>query len=604
MLDLRRLKPSALTIAGLVGFIWAASNGAVRDFVWADLREGMMSLRGLTRATRWLARLGFVLLGVMVCAMVFNDLWRSESELIVMSASSALRGQLVPVALLPLTLFMFVMAWSFALTGALHSHWALRLLVLGLYSVTAVGWAGAILTYRGGVALDRWIVIAALAGVALVFAVRWRREARPALEFALIFLLVAAVYWMAQRQELANQAVYGVPVGLAKINFNVNLLGGLVTPLLLLIGVDIAGFTLHAAQWAQEIVSQRTPAFVLRVSLASLFGWRLWVAAGEFTEYGAKLTAGEQAWAYAGAFGEVALAGIVVLGLLWLARGRGEISREHVSEVAKGAAFPLVLAYGVVALLIFVMLAFAMALPSKGWLGEVQQAAMPASDFLSKKVMPTWHYVLCAAAAVSAVALARRGRIALALFLGLFAVLELWNRLARPGEFFATLDWRGQGPVEFWWLALITAALAWRTVRAQLTPERAGQFLFLLLVVTLMRQRDFIENPFTPFFGFAGVAFIAFALVWDMATRGSWANEETKFLPRISRIFLYVGYALLAATVLNWAVTTHDLDSVQKLTGGAALTGFDRFGKPILYAVFFLTLLAPSAKSAESAATA
>ncbi len=65
-------------------------------------------------------------------------------------------------------------------------------------------------------------------------------------------------------------------------------------------------------------------------------------------------------------------------------------------------------------------------------------------------------------------------------------------------------------------------------------------------------------------------------------------------LPRISRVFLYLGAILLTATVLNWAVTIHDLDTVEKFTGGTALVGFDRFGKPLLYAAFAILLATPA----------
>ncbi len=118
--------------------------------------------------------------------------------------------------------------------------------------------------------------------------------------------------------------------------------------------------------------------------------------------------------------------------------------------------------------------------------------------------------------------------------------------------------------------------------------QTIGALLFLLILTALLRQRDFIENPFTPFLGFAGIAFVAFSLIWDLVTRGSWA-EESRSLPRVSRIFLYLGYVLFAATMLNWALATHDLQAIGQMTGGGALAGFDRFGMPMIYAVFLLT---------------
>ncbi len=156
------------------------------------------------------------------------------------------------------------------------------------------------------------------------------------------------------------------------------------------------------------------------------------------------------------------------------------------------------------------------------------------------------------------------------------------------------LHGRTNDDVELWWMALFTATAAWWALRGTLSAERVTRLVVVLLILSLMRQRDFIENPFSPFFGFAGIVFIAFSLVWDIATSGAWTNGDSPALPRISRVFLYLGSILLTATVLNWAVTIHDLDTVEKFTGGTALVGFDRFGKPLIYAAFAIALALPA----------
>jgi hypothetical protein len=79
-------------------------------------------------------------------------------------------------------------------------------------------------------------------------------------------------------------------------------------------------------------------------------------------------------------------------------------------------------------------------------------------------------------------------------------------------------------------------------------------------------------------------------VVWDALTSGSWANVSSPGLSRTSRIFLYLGYVILTVTVINWALTTHDLSSLSQLTGNTALVGLDRFGRPMLYAIIAITL--------------
>jgi len=114
-----------------------------------------------------------------------------------------------------------------------------------------------------------------------------------------------------------------------------------------------------------------------------------------------------------------------------------------------------------------------------------------------------------------------------------------------------------------------------------------------VLITALLRQTDFISNRFSPFFGSGGVWFIAFGLAWDALTIGAWANQSSAGLPRVSRIFLYLGYTLLTVTVVCWAVSAHDLTAVNRLTGEAALDGLQLYGRPMLYAIFAVTLAAP-----------
>jgi hypothetical protein len=69
-------------------------------------------------------------------------------------------------------------------------------------------------------------------------------------------------------------------------------------------------------------------------------------------------------------------------------------------------------------------------------------------------------------------------------------------------------------------------------------------------------------------------------------------------MPRVSRILFYLGYILFSIAALNWSVATHDISQVNFFTGQAALGGFGLFGKPLIYAIFAVTL-AESAMDGE-----
>jgi hypothetical protein len=588
--------PKLLTNIG--GSLRALLGGVVKHFVWHELHEGMIGFRGLERNARVVAWFGVLMLLATVAAIVCGDSWRATADLILLSVSET-RGQLAPAMLFPVTLFLLVVAWTLALAGALHANVWVRFGVLGLYLLNSCGWVNSIL---GDLATSPFVfygALASLAGVVICYVVRGPAKSRPAAEFSVLFALVSVVYLLTQQHGLERMHRFGIPVQIASIQFNLSYLGGLITPLMVFIGVDIAEFARHASHWTTETLVERSPRKLVSLVLIAMFAWRLYIAALECREAIFETSVAEQWWAHLGALGEIALVG----GVYWLVartvRNWAEFSPERIVSTSLRIAFSLVVASQFVSLLIFLVLSAAHAIPSSQRNHDTILQLLQFEHVLSSRIIVPWHYAVVFAACLCAIYALRRGWSELAVYLGAFGTLGLWEMLTRTDGWLNRLTWRGESPVDIWWLALFTIVACYRLVRRQLTFEHQSGLIFLLLLLTLMRQRDFIENPFTPILGFAGASFIAFGLVWDLATHGQWAKGDSIGLPRASRVYLYLGYVLLAAIVLNWAVATHDLDGMQKLTGGASLLGFDRFGKPMLYIVFFMTLF-PHAHALES----
>ena len=178
----------------------------------------------------------------------------------------------------------------------------------------------------------------------------------------------------------------------------------------------------------------------------------------------------------------------------------------------------------------------------------------------------------------------------LALYLGILGANDLWiqlTNLGRPLSFFA---WSGLEPVDFWWVVFFGAVAVFWVVRGRLSEDRTRRLLLLVLITALMRQTGFIEDPFSLVLGFTGIGMIALGPIWDAFTIGFWANYDSPGMPRVSRILLYLGYILFSIAVLNWSVATHDISQVDFFTGQAALGGFGLFGKPLIYAIFTVTL--------------
>lgn len=563
---------------------------AYRDFVRADLRQGAVSTVGLDRDARLVARTGFALLGLVVVLLLFADAWRARSELIVISTSGAPRGQTAPVGLLPLTLFLIAVSWAFALTAALRAQRIAALLTLGTYELNAFGWANSLLGSGGADRGATIAVSAALVGVPLLFILRRRSAARPALEFTALFALVAVLLLAVVQFESHRLLRFGMSTTLHKLDFNVTYLRGLVTPLLLYVGLDIAEFAYRAARWTTDSAAARASSRLLFGLASALFVHRAFTVVDEL-----RLAAAAGAWLgpWLGGLCEAGLVIGVYVGLVRLGRRRTDVCAEEVADGAKVSAVPLVLWFSVPSLLIFLLLGAALALPARPPFDAWQGLLLDGVDAIQDRLPRPWHLAVGVVALVIGCRRANSGRIASGIYAGLFGVLNVWNVLTASDVLPIELRARGSWAVESGWLVLIGGCGVRRFLRRRDASLAADALLFPLLVLALMRQRDFIENPFTPVFGFAGAAFVAFGLLWDIATQGAWTNADTPSFPRLTRTYFYAGYVLLTAAVLLWAAATHDLDGVQRMTGGAALLGFDRFGKPLLYGLLLLTLLPP-----------
>jgi hypothetical protein len=204
-----------------------------------------------------------------------------------------------------------------------------------------------------------------------------------------------------------------------------------------------------------------------------------------------------------------------------------------------------------------------------------------------------WRVLVAAIAVAVATPLARRGHRAAALYLGVFGLLAIRSELSGPGQLLSGIVPGSEDLVDGWWVVLFTIiGLAW-WARGRLTRARASRLLFVLTVGALLRQTDFLANPFSPVLGFAGIYFVAFGIAWDALTMGTWANAGSVRLPRVSRVFLYLGYVLITLAVINWTFGTHDLVAASRLTGDQAIFGFTRFGLPLIYVIYGLMLALP-----------
>ena len=641
MTRLKSLRSGHASIAAVLSFVWAITFGALRDFVWTDIHNGLIDLRGFSRATRLIVLLGFALIFILAVLLLFGNVWRMHSTLISMPTLMGMagRGRLVPLVLVPVTYLLLALAWAFALNGLLHSHWLARAGILILYLLAGLERIAVLIpevTYSVTPPYELLLRGGLLLCVPVFYALRWRRPERPALEFIVLLALVTSSLAITQLRDFEDWQLSGTPLLLSNLESDLLNFRLLASPLLLLIGIDVANFTRKLAGWTASVVHERLPAqvpgtptnLVFRAALGIstawiilivLVAWHLTISISELVQRLAASSWGTELPAYAGALGMVALLGAWV----WLAPPRHgfeaaepealqvpEAERwgwdeEALARTVERAAPLLVLAYLATQLLAFVLLLLAGAFPYASF----ARGAIELADTASSQFTTTWHLLVYAVALCVAIWLRRRfadrpTRLALALYLGAFSLMGLWLQASSPSNLLQGLFWQGPQPLDFWWTLLIGVAVVYWLVRRRLTPDRSARLFFAMLVVLLLRQTSFIESPFSPLFGFAGVGFLVFGICWDVLTGGTWVNTGSTSLPRVGRVFLYVGYTLLTVALITWSLGTHDLGSLSTLTGGAADAGFGSFGRPLLYTVTLVMVLGPHRRGADGAENA
>jgi hypothetical protein len=578
----------------------ATTSEGMKKLFWADLREGVVRTAGLPRLTRNLTWLGFALLFAGVGMLFFNEPLRAAFPLLPMTGGTTGRGELVPYVLIPLTIFVLSVAWGFMLTGALHTRRIVKLVVLLLYLMVAGVWTAGT-TSNVFASLLSW---GALLFVPVFFFLRRRSEEAPAREFGVLLVCVSLTFGVSQIYAIEAWRLSGIPGVLANVPTMLYTFDLLVIPLLLFIGVDIAEFVHRTASWTAGLTRAWAGRGLLYGALFLLLAWRLGSVLLETLDRVGKSSSAEQAAAYAGAL----VIPLSVGAVWWLVRRHeGEsVTVGRLLDVVRRVALPLIAVYlglqgfGIVITLVSGLIGLLLLGLGFGDTGELGGTLEFMSRLISQNA--NWETLLAAVAILAALLLARRGRRTIALYLGILGANALWIQLTNPGRPLDFFGWSGLEPVDFWWVVIFGAVALFWLARGRLTEARAGRLLVLVVITALMRQTGFIEDPFSPVLGFTGIGMIAVGLIWDALTIGFWANYDSPGMPRVSRIFLYLGYVLFTIAVLNWAVASHDITQVDFFTGQAALGGFGLLGKPLLYAIFAVTLALPATDDADVSA--
>lgn len=552
------------------------------EFLWKALRAGAVRLRGLSGGMQATIVVSTLLLLATTVSFAAPGILRESSHLLVVPDGAG-RGTLVPSALVPITFALLTIGAALALGGALHATLPARLGILFVYLTVALGFHGLATSLESASGTSTWPGWLFIAGVPVMFAVRWRAKPRPATELVVLLVLVAGTFAVSGHSLVAADRFTGQAFALQQLSLLLGQLALVSFPLLFVAGLDVIGFGIEATTSVVRFIDRRVNGTVIRIMLAVVLVWRGKDVVGRLLDD-----------ALLPIVGSALL--VALIGAWWWWLGRfgprpgtepGDDSVDHGSGRVR---LPLGLAFAGISLVLAPTLLLAQSLAFFDVLPQLIRLLGNVADALSNEtVVFAYRLTIGITMCVLGVRAARSENRTLAMFLGAVGISEIVSQLLDHAGPLDALLWADAKPIDsVWTLVIVGVSIRW-ALRRELSASRAARMLFIAALGALLSRPEAIADPLSPWIGFAGVGVIVFGLVWGFLTQGGWTNLDTPKFPRSSRVFLYLGYSLFSVALLSWFAVTHDIAELATIQGTGE-NGLVLLGRPLLYALSALLL--------------
>lgn len=572
-------------VTTLVTSLWAILVGAVRIFALDSLQEGFIDVRPLPRVAQFLSLVGIVSVLVFIAGIFFNDplRWSGTLELLPL-ASTASHGVGVPSPAVPIAYLATILAWTFLLTGALHVRAVVRW--GALLCLFAFGFPGVFLGALQGATFDDptllfvtfGVGIGAVIVLVLALVILPRAHLPLAVEFILMLAPVGGLYILnlyvavttTQRSNtdfVSGYLVYDVVTGTRT----------LIIPFLYLAGAEMMNFGISFTRWGMQSAQRFGRGWVLLALLVILLAYR-WI--DTLLNHILPGVSVQQAQAWGGAL----LAGIGIIPIaIWRARQPfgDRVPLKLVVGLIMVAIVPQLVVFVVIQLAGAIYLALAQDASVLAEFGSTGDLAMSYSNALRDNL----YLIMSSVGVVTTLLALRWKRYTVAAYGMLLAWLQFAWWFMESGRPLQDLRYHYQD-LDVWILLALSAITLFWWVRNHLNEQRAATLLALTFFAWVLNFIDFLDNPLALFFGFAGIFFVAFGILWSVLTAGGkFANFDSPPFPRLNRILLYLGYVLLTLNVTHWITVTHDVEQ-QILNADITLGGLRIFGFTAAYLVF------------------
>ncbi len=558
--------------------------------VWSDVRAGRIGLQHDDPAPfKLTVRLGMGLLFLLAGALPFIDRLRATSPLLPLAMPVGQRVlPYIPLLAVPLFYGLLALGWGYLLAGTSGAPGRLRALVLGLFSLFMLGLLSPRESLSPGIwpwVLPIWgslVLLIILVGLEPGWSGQWSEEAPSALWFAVVLILCAVMLlgsYLAIAQIAAGARSGSDQAVLAALRLSANMrqLGGFLFPFFLLAGSQVAVLAVDLGDSGARWLDDQLSPHLWRWVLGAFLGLRL-----------------IQIWVYpllSGTPRPLSWGAVVVVGLSFLAWGM--MRRAPLSQASEASLW----SYVIPALLLIGPLPLFQSITSIAGLAEIffpvsakqaqrfgellEQANAAFLSFVHVYTFAVGGGLLLAGAIGWRRARSHRPRWTL-VFLCIGGWMLLWKMT------------RAQGPLGRWAFDLMD-------VTTTATTAMVGLFVFLLLrgrldstalrnlsvaalALWLLEAYHLLFDPLSPLQALlrTEALFLSVGLLLSMLEMGEYfgLNRGSARLPRWSRIFLFLGYAIVAALFAHWGSLIHQPDYGE----GYAQTGFLLLGIPLVLA--------------------
>lgn len=549
-----------------------AAYHAVDETILSDIRANRLRLTGLRGESQILAIGSVVVVIIGIVLMVLSPFIRQWFPLYTYPSDDYVNGILIPLPSIALIGITICLAWTLILYASTAMARWIRIMLTVVHGSLMSIW---LIPLSGVNSTSTLICVLALL-VVCVATLRAKRDESP-LRWIIIFCAEALMLTVSHAEyvTLLNQS--GINMLLAGIALMMQEQSFLVVPMMLYVGINMTRAAINFGAWGR-IATMDATGIQVGVSVALLLALRFLQVPNLRPPSSAEIAV---ACIYLGILATVAVV---------IYRVRATPMTIGVDETLVRYA-PWLALLSILPVLFFTLINFTVGGANMmtgatnatviGWWNALTQQ--------STVVTSTLDFLMTIGVAVVAWRMWHAHHAIVALY---FAIITAMRILLLMLDLFIHQPLRLNVADTLLFLICI-GLLLWKTREAATRVLRLRQLLSITVISFFMQQLDFLNNPLSPFFAYAGIFFVGFGFLWDTLVGAGWVNNSSPGFPRHARLFGYLGYTLLTITLVMWAGFSLNPDLLALMSGKNAVEGVFSYGFPAVHLLYLIIVIVP-----------